>query len=144
MEYGKPKPLTGWRLWLYVMGVIAAMGAMLYWLASPPSPPTPRTQEQLLADAKALALDQARDKSVAFAKAVKGALRDPDSVVWESIRANPTADVICIEYRAKNGFGGFNRETVVQGNGKISQHKKDWKKFCEAELTDMASIIKEI
>jgi predicted amidophosphoribosyltransferase len=52
--------------------------------------------------------EQARGARVVGAGVfLRDSLRNPDSVVWESIRANDDASIICFEYRAQNGFGGM-------------------------------------
>jgi hypothetical protein len=76
-------------------------------------------------------------KTAIFARSVKQALRDPDSLVWEDMRANDDATVICLEYRARNGFGGMNREFAVYGGGEVSQKPAAWNKYCTQPLADM-------
>lgn len=144
MEHGQPKHSTPLGNFLFTVGMIAAGCGMIYWLSREAAPPPPKTPEELVKEAAALRLDRARDKTVLFAKAVKDGLRDPDSVVWESVSADQDAEIICIEYRAKNGFGGMNREFVLTANGKTSQKVKDWNKKCLEGLNDMTTIIREI
>lgn len=97
-----------------------------------------KTPEQIAAEAEAKAREEAAfQKTVRAAAAVKSALRDPGSLSWESIRASSDANVICLEYRAKNGFGGMNKEFVVFANGKPSQTVAAWNKHCTQSLTDM-------
>jgi hypothetical protein len=40
-------------------------------------------------------------------------LRDPESLKIESLRITDKGGMACMEYRAKNGFGGMNRERAV-------------------------------
>lgn len=76
--------------------------------ATPPA--KAKTPERIEAERQAAAseaLAKAKEelafrKTVLAARALKGSLRDPDSLVWESIRANHDATVICMEYRARN------------------------------------------
>lgn len=96
-----------------------------------------KTPEQLAADAKKEATFR---KTAMAAAAVKSAMRDPDSLTWETIRANDDASVICMEYRARNGFGGMNREFAVLVNGKASQKPEAWNKHCTQPLTDMKHV----
>jgi hypothetical protein len=51
------------------------------------------------------------------AKALNGSLRNPDSLSFEQILVNSDGSVICMTYRAKNGFGGMNVEHVVFKDG---------------------------
>lgn len=44
---------------------------------------------------------------------LKRSLRDPDSFVMENFLANDDASLICIVYRAKNGFGGYQRSIAT-------------------------------
>ena len=68
---------------------------------------------------------------------IKRAARDPDSVVWDYAGANKPGTAFCIEYRARNGFGGFNREHAVFTNAGISQSAKSWNRNCaNKELED--------
>lgn len=69
-------------------------------------------------------------KTVIAAATLKKAMRDPDSLVWESIYTNDDASVICLEYRAKNGFGGMNREFAAIAKGKFSKEASVWNKQC--------------
>lgn len=70
-------------------------------------------------------------------KTLRAANRNPDSVKWESIRANDDASVICIEYRGQNGFGGMNREFFALIAGKPSQKSAVWNRHCTQVLHDM-------
>ena len=53
-----------------------------------------------------------------------------DGYVWEDIYANTDASVICLSYRAQNGFGGMNREHISFVNGKPSRSTSVWNKKC--------------
>lgn len=93
-----------------------------------------KTPEEIAAAAKK---ERAFQKTVLLAKTIKGNLRDPSSVEWEAIRANDDASVICLQYRAKNGFGGFSREIAVLAQDKASTDKKAWNKHCTGPLLDL-------
>ena len=94
-----------------------------------------KTPEEIAAAAKK---ERAFQKTVLMAKAIKGNLRDPSSVDWEVIRANDDASVICLQYRAKNGFGGYAREIAVLAQDRASADKKAWNKHCTGPLRDLA------
>lgn len=110
-----------------------------------PSAAAPETDEQRDARLQReadLRAEKARkeyafQKTVAAANALKRSLRDPASLVWESIRTNEEATVICLEYRARNGFGGMNKEFVVIADGNTSQKAAAWNKHCTRQLQDM-------
>lgn len=57
-------------------------------------------------------------------EAIKAQLRDPDSVAWESDSAKAVSGgwVVKVDYRAKNGFGGYTaggHTCVVDSKGKV-------------------------
>ena len=95
--------------------------------------------EQKKKDEKAKADKKETDRVAVVATAayfIKTHLRNPSSVVWESMRANDDASIVCIEYRAQNGFGGMNREFLTVANGKGSQSAGAWNKSCRQALRD--------
>lgn len=85
---------------------------------APTTPPTPDPREIQFKQARLAAL------------AIKQAVRDPDSLKFDSINTNEDGSVVCIEYRAKNGFGGVNREYLVYDNGAPREGSKAWNKLC--------------
>ena len=75
------------------------------------------------------------------AKAVKASLRDPDSLSFEEILANDDGSVICMTYRAQNGFGGMNIEHVVFKDGDPSQSHASWHPHCAGKmLNDVTAV----
>ena len=62
--------------------------------------------------------------------AIKNSLREPDSVIWGDILASEKGDVVCVAYRAKNGFGGMNLEHTVMTTRGISSSGATWNKSC--------------
>jgi hypothetical protein len=124
------------RLTLIIGGfILVAIGSSVFSSNSNSAKPAPqKTPQQLAAEAKKEAAFQ---RTADITRQLKAALRDPESVQWESIRANDDASLVCLQYRARNGFGGMNREVaIVQGN-KVSQRAADWNKHCTQPLTDM-------
>ena len=75
--------------------------------------------------------------AVALLKSVKASLRDPESFAIEYVGVNEDATVACVEYRAKNGFGGMNKEFAVYAKNNISQSPESWNKNCRTNLYDM-------
>lgn len=86
-----------------------------------------KTPEQI---AKEKADQEAFDRVVIALKVTKSSLKDPSSVEWASIAADDKADVICIEYRAKNSFNATVMSTISFSDGKPSTDKAMWNKRC--------------
>ena len=75
------------------------------------------------------------------AKALKASLRNPDSLSFESILANEDGSVICMKYRAQNGFGGMNIGHVVFKNGDPSESHASWHANCAGKiLNDVTAV----
>ena len=98
------------------MAFLPSMFVLCFLLSLTPGPPPPP-----------MTLEDVRDTKVKkMGAALKYSLRDPGSVQWLTIYANDRADIICFEYRAKNGFGGFNIEQTAVVNEEFG----DWQKYC--------------
>jgi hypothetical protein len=126
---------------LIIIAGVFVIGAIVSGIVGkePPTPTAPKAKEQLAAEKAKADREQARGaKAVAAGVVVKSSLRDPESVVWESIRANDDASIICIEYRARNGFGGMNRGFVVFVKDRPSQEPSAWNKNCTQPLGGVA------
>ena len=76
-------------------------------------------------------------------KAVRSSLNDPDSLIIESITSNEKGTVICIDYRAKNAYGGYIKSYVTYMNGKPSTSAESWNANCRKEMYDY-SYVKEM
>jgi hypothetical protein len=78
--------------------------------------------------------DKAQSKRAAMAglavASLKNALRDPDSFKLERAFTTMDAKYACVLYRAKNGFGGMNREHVVFTEAGGDQSAHGWNKHC--------------
>jgi len=67
---------------------------------------------------------------------VKDQMRDPDSYQTINVAANADGSIVCLEYRAKNGFGGFNVGRAINIKDKValsesySGFNKLWKRHC--------------
>lgn len=57
--------------------------------------------------------DIAMQRAVAGARLLKKAMRDPDSFKLESAFVINGSHAVCYGYRARNGFGGMNRDHAV-------------------------------
>lgn len=62
--------------------------------------------------------------------AIKKTLRDPDSVRWEQIFTSENGELVCIEYRAKNGFGGYEAGVMVLDGKDVFTTSKEWDSRC--------------
>ena len=93
------------------------------------------------AERKKAEADEIRDRpsrrTVAFMTTIKRSLRNPDSVVWENVWANDDGSVVCVEYRAQNGFGGMNRESIATIHGRITEDGNMWNKNCLKSMHSM-------
>lgn len=75
------------------------------------------------------------------AKALKASLRNPDSLAFQYIHANDDGSVVCMKYRAQNGFGGMNIGYVVFKNGNPSESRARWQSNCAHRvLYDLTSV----
>jgi len=61
---------------------------------------------------------------------LRNSMRDPDSFVPESVYINDRPGYACIQYRARNGFGGMNREMAVVNLAGASTSAAKWNKQC--------------
>jgi len=57
-------------------------------------------------------------------------MRDPESVRWQNIFTNDDGTIVCVAYRARNGFGGMNLEHATFANKQISTANAAWNKHC--------------
>lgn len=73
---------------------------------------------------------QRLDIAVTDAANLKAATRDPDSLLFEQILANEDGSIICMRYRARNGFGGVNHEHVVFTDGSGTTTASAWSRHC--------------
>lgn len=78
-------------------------------------------------------------RTVLVIKTLKSALREPESVKWENILANDDGTLVCVELSAKNGFGGYNKETYAWYKNKITQAASVWNAQCTKPLFDLIS-----
>lgn len=73
---------------------------------------------------------------------LKSAARDPDSLVIDHANQNAKQTYVCVEYRAKNGFGGMNREHAVFTNKGGDMSARAWNKRCTtSNLTDVTYLV---
>ncbi len=103
--------------------------------SSAPAPKLSKAEEAAKAKGEAQFQRGLAKANVAVA-ALKASLRNPDSLVLDSVFLITETAAVCIEYRAQNGFGGTNREIAVFApdgtakNGSDDQVRRLWNKEC--------------
>ena len=116
---------------LIVFGIKASLEP-----ASPPPQDPPKTAEEIAAKAAA-------DKRVKMAyvvmRNVKKSLREPESLGVINVFSNEKADLLCVKYRARNGFGGYAIGYYVIGEFGDSDSVKAWNAMCLKEMYDVTS-----
>lgn len=128
------------KVWI-IGGVIAFV---LYAVFSGDKPP--QTPEEIAAAAAAAASkaeEDAKKEAERLAQrvrlraisstqdALEASLRDPESVRYDQKSINMDNGAICFVYRAKNGFGGYSRESLVIYSGKTYQNdSRAYKRLC--------------
>ena len=74
--------------------------------------------------------DEAFTRVVQVLHSIKSAAREPESVKWENILGDEDANIVCVEYRAKNGFGGYSKGLASFYKGKIHTDVSSWNQWC--------------
>lgn len=112
-----------------LVGAFAILGD-----GTPSAPQAAQTPEQ---KAQQAAEDKRYAVAATAARLLRESMRDPESLKIDSLRVNQDANIVCAEYRARNGFGGMNREIVVVTQDGSSQSAANWNKHCTQPLFDM-------
>lgn len=99
--------------------------------AATSKPPSPRVKTKE---------DLRRDLALLGMREIKKAMRDPESLKFESIGVNADATTACYVYRAKNGFGGMSKEIMVVHNLKALTTPEEFKKHCSQPLENLSSL----
>lgn len=127
----KPKKSVG------VGGLIIAVlfGILVFNLAGKGDSATPTvstlTPEQQAVHDKAAKNSNARiTNTIRTKRSIKDNLRDPNSLEWVSSAANEDGSVVCVVYRARNGFGGMNVERAVMVDQTIRTDSTMWQQNC--------------
>ena len=95
-------------------------------------PPREKTPEEIAAD------HRTRMAYVMMRK-IKTNLREPDSLDVIQVYSNDKADLLCMKYRARNGFGGYSVGYYVIGEFGDSDHVRAWNTFCTGEMYDVTA-----
>jgi hypothetical protein len=78
------------------------------------------------------------------AKALKDSLRNPDSLTFVYIHTNDDGSIICMKYRAQNGFGGMNIGYVVYKDGQPSDSPARFNKHCAHKTMHDLTQVKDL
>lgn len=68
--------------------------------------------------------------AVIAARHIKQVLREPESVEWLAILVNEQADTVCLQFRARNGFGGISTESAVITEQATLSGPSAWRDHC--------------
>ena len=69
--------------------------------------------------------------------ALHASMRDPDSLVIELAKVSDDSSLVCVQYRARNGFNGMDRAFIAyDGNGKPHQNAGYWNAHCKKPMPD--------
>lgn len=102
-----PKKKTSWLAWgcltIVVLAVLGGIINRMTGVDKPPAPPSAEEQKQ----------EQAVKIALVGAGLLKKAMRDPDSFKLEQALVMDQTQAVCYSYRARNGFGGYNRGQAV-------------------------------
>lgn len=111
--------LLFWSVLIFIVGTA-------WFIDNPPATepyvPKPKTAEEIAQSIR-------YTKVSLVSAAIKENLRDPNSVDWISAHANDDGSLICLAYRAKNGFGALTKENTAMLNGQIV----DWNNNCSGK-----------
>lgn len=116
---------------LVVFGVKASLES-----ARTPIKEPPKTAEQTAAKEAA---DMRAKMAYVLIRKVKKSLREPESLDVINVFSNEKADLLCMKYRARNGFGGYSIGYYVIGEFGDSDSVKAWNAMCMSEMYDVTS-----
>ena len=124
---GARKPMSRLKKLGIAFGALFGLSAIIQIATGGSQNVQPETPEQKQSKARGYA-------AYLSAKALKAGLRNPGSLDFDEILANDDGSVICMTYRAQNGFGGMNLERVVFRDGKPSQTRASWRANCANKM----------
>ena len=89
--------------------------------------------------------EDSRRTGLAFAagQQLAATARNPDSLVIEQAIASDDGHLLCVRYRAQNGFGGMNRETAAWYDGTPHLDAAYWNKHCTKPMRDVTFVVEE-
>jgi RNA polymerase subunit RPABC4/transcription elongation factor Spt4 len=144
----KAKKKTHWITWtvagFFGLSVILAMKDDKRPATTAKETPAPPSAASAAESAKREANFQiGLRNSRALAATIKQAAREPDSVTFDYVGISDDGTVVCMEYRARNGFGGVNREIAVAVSGRAFAGQPEvWNKHCTKKpMQDIKRVI---
>lgn len=121
-----PVQKVAW-LWVIVFGILVAL--MVKSCVS--NDPTPKNEPE---DPHA---DKRYSLAIGLESTLKKGLRDPESLKIEQLYTDETGGRICALYRARNGFGGMNKEVLIVTETETTQDATRWNDLCTGLPKDM-------
>lgn len=102
-----------------------------------------RERMRLAAEKKKRDESARRSEVIGWSLGIRQGMRDPASLTWRKVLSNEDGSVLCMEFAARNGFGGMNVEHVLIRKGRSSQDAGQWNKHCAGkqfphDMTDLA------
>jgi hypothetical protein len=83
--------------------------------------------------------ERRKQNAVAVLDTVRSNLRNPQSVQWVSVASNDDSSLVCVKYRAQNGFGGMDVGYAVAVSGLVRMSDGAYNSNCAGKsLNDMA------
>lgn len=136
----KPYAIRGYKptRWMFLASLIAMF--VIVGIFAPE--PTPEQKKQAAEDHRQENVREAERKAdealetqrqsmgIMARAAIKNAARNPDSVSFETVYTDKQGSVVCVVYRAQNGFGGMNKEMLAVDENGAHQNSSFWNKHC--------------
>lgn len=83
-------------------------------------------------------------KVIDFAGDVKQSLRSPNMFVWQSIRANDDASVICLRFKYRHRGHPIKKRITVYAKGKTLNTREFWNSYCRSGVSEMERVKRAI
>lgn len=83
-------------------------------------------------------------KAIEFAGGVKQSLRSPNMFVWQSIRANGDASVICLRFKYRHRGHPIKKRIAVYAKGKTFNTREVWDSYCRSGVSEMERVKRAI
>lgn len=100
-----------------------------------------KQMEKNLNTLEALEKKHRQAQIISFVSAVKDYVRDPKSLEFIKVTSTKDASTVCMQYRARNGFGGMVSAKVVFQDTLPMQDDASWQKYCpKPNMLDVTSL----
>lgn len=80
--------------------------------------------------------------AIAAVRTLKSSLREPGSLDLMQVRTDDSGSMVCIRYRARNGFGGMSLGYLVMTRDSLSEDEAVWHSACVAASYDVTGAVK--